>query len=84
MAVREVQARQGRSTDRRDMLSRFLKQHEKNPQEFTMDDVYRNGAMTMYEEPLYLSTNHSVTDNFLAAGALIPLESRWHLPYTIY
>ncbi|KEF58699.1 uncharacterized protein A1O9_06625 [Exophiala aquamarina CBS 119918] len=47
MAVREVQARQGRSSDRRDMLSRFLKEHEKNPSDFTMDDVYRNGAMTI-------------------------------------
>lgn len=47
MAIREIQARQGRPTDRRDMLSRFLKEHEKNPKDFTMDDVYRNGAMTM-------------------------------------
>jgi len=47
MAAREIKARQDRPMDRRDMLSRFLKEHEKNPTEFTMDDVYRNGAMTM-------------------------------------
>ncbi|KAJ9641295.1 hypothetical protein H2204_002973 [Knufia peltigerae] len=47
MAIREIQARQGRSTDRRDMLSRFLKEHEKHPNDFTMSDVYRAGAMTI-------------------------------------
>lgn len=47
MAAREIEARKGRPTDRRDMLSRFLREHEKHPKDFTMDDVYRNGAVTM-------------------------------------
>ena len=47
MAAREIEDRKGRPTDRQDMLSRYLKEHEKNPLGFTMDDVYRNGAVTM-------------------------------------
>ncbi|KEF53868.1 uncharacterized protein A1O9_10270 [Exophiala aquamarina CBS 119918] len=43
----EVKARQGRPTNRRDMLSRFLKAHEKHPAEFPMDDVLRTCSMTL-------------------------------------
>ncbi|KIW12773.1 hypothetical protein PV08_07960 [Exophiala spinifera] len=47
MAAREIEARKRRPTNRRDMLSRYLKEHEKSPQDFTMEDVYRNGAVTI-------------------------------------
>ncbi|OQV05157.1 hypothetical protein CLAIMM_09941 isoform 1 [Cladophialophora immunda] len=47
MAVREVKERQGRSTDRRDLLSRFLKSHEKDPVGFSMDQLFRTCTMVI-------------------------------------
>lgn len=48
MAATQIEDRKLRGTKHRDILSRFLKEHERKPESFTEKDVHTTCAMNMY------------------------------------